>query len=58
MFKYYGKRQGKLFWFWFRVFGVGASVKNTQKTFSERYGYTKCWEFFGLTVTILKKGAI
>lgn len=39
---YYNKSDGH---FWFRLFGYGLTIKNTNKhslTFSQRNGYTKC----------------
>lgn len=44
------------FW-WFRVFGVGFSGKETTKnflTFSERYGYTKYIRIGNWIITIIK----
>lgn len=42
--------------FWFRVFGYGLWVRQTnhhRPLFSERYGYVKTYQCFGLTVKLL-----
>lgn len=39
--------------FWFRVFGRGLFVTNSEPLFSERYGYTKSFRIFGVKIEYL-----
>jgi len=57
-FKCFAKKEGEFFWFWVRVCGVGVSIKNTPMLFSERYGFTKCWNVFGIKLGLLSKSKI
>jgi hypothetical protein len=39
--------------FWFRIFGYGLAFDNKLR-FSQKYGHTKYYKFFGKIVTPLK----
>ncbi len=57
-FKCFAKRKEKFFWFWVRIVDVGISIKNTPLIFSERYGFTRCYQIFGLKIGFLNKSKI